>query len=287
MSLNILFSIKEGLSGFKRARFSLLVTVFSIALSLVVVGLFLVGAANVGGVMGALRSKFQLEVFLELSLVKKDIDLLRQRLVKLGPVEGVFFVSREDAARKFTQQFGKDLFDVLGENPLPASFQVHLKKKARITPEMARLAGVISRWPGVDEVVYPKKLLELLDRYIHTGFRVGIFVGVGIGLVAVLLVYNSIRLAIYAKRKLIRTMQLVGATNAMIRRPFLVEGVFEGLLGGTAAVGILFVTIKGFQYFFPGIVQLDYPALGVVGGLGMIYGFLGSYWAIRRFLRYD
>lgn len=154
------------------------------------------------------------------------------------------------------------------------------------------LVAEIGDYEGVDEVEFNQQLLQMIQSRFRTVAMAGSGLGVLILLASLILVFNTIRLTIYAKRGLIKAMKLVGATNSFVRRPFVVEGVIQGLIAGLLAVGVAFAL---FQYVIPEYI----PQFGVLewpfgrwyylcGGmllLSVLMGFLGSQWAARRFIR--
>jgi cell division transport system permease protein len=153
---------------------------------------------------------------------------------------------------------------------------------------MAQMASAIGGWRSVDEVVFNRDLLVQVAQNRRLISVIGAALGVIVLLASVFLVANTIRLTIYARRLLIRTMKLVGATDAFVRRPFLVEGVLQGILGGGLASGVVWGGYRLFlQQMGEGPVPL-YLELSLVGGLvgtGVLLGWLGSYFAARRFIQ--
>jgi len=142
--------------------------------------------------------------------------------------------------------------------------------------------------PGIDEVIYRKTLLELLDRRSRAFVIISLTAGILLTIGAIFLVSNTIRLAIYAKRKIITTMKLVGATRMFIRLPFIVEGIVQGLLGGLLSAGILYTVIyyaiKFLGNEFEEIVVVEPEFYLAVVGAGILLGILGSVISVRKFI---
>jgi len=201
----------------------------------------------------------------------------------------VEFISKDEAARIFRQEFGEDITQVLDFNPLPPSLKIRLKPDFRTAAAASTISDRVAAVEGIESVRYRKGLLELIDARTRAVHNLSLVLGVLISLSAVFLVSNTIRLAIYAKRRLIRTMELVGATKAFIRSPFLLEGMLQGLLGGLVASGILYIlieyTLRLLSPELSGYVQMSRTFYLAVVGTGMGLGFVGSAISVARFIR--
>jgi cell division transport system permease protein len=180
---------------------------------------------------------------------------------------------------------------VLDYNPLPPSFKVFLKDGYK-TPERAEaLEHQLRACNGIEDVVYRKAMLTMIDQRARTLHNITLGLGILVGLSAIILVSNTIRLAIYAKRQLIRTMELVGATRLFIRVPFLLEGLLQGLLGGLIAAAFLYVLIVyGLRYLSSELatyiaMPTSFYLLVVLAGL--LLGLVGGLIAVTRFIRKD
>jgi cell division transport system permease protein len=287
MSLSYLLA--ESVSGFKRTKLSSIVSVMTICIALMLLGVFVVVTTNAARFVEALRSKVELEAFLREPMTPVELDSLRSKVRAVEGVASVTYVSKEEAAKIFKQEFGEDILDVLTFNPLPPSLRIGLVPGS-ITAAGARAASSrIADMAGVDTVIYRRALIELIDRRAGQFNSITLALGVLIGLSAILLVSNTIRLAIYAKRKLIRTMELVGATWSFIRLPFLLEGVIQGVLGGAVASGILYLAI---DRLLPALSQEIAAYVQVRPGFyllilagGTVLGLVGSLISVIRFIR--
>jgi len=286
--MGLFYTVKEGFSGFRRAKLSMVVSISAITVSLILLGLFLVLTTNAIHIVHLIREKVELEVFLEEPVTKNKVDALRDSIASVQGVAGVTFVSKEEAAQIFKQEFGEDIHDILDFNPLPASFRVQLKDEYRTYDRIEAIYAHLLNFPGVDDVIYHKDLLQFIEKRTKILFAIGIALGVIVTLSAIFLVANTIRLAIYSKRKIIQTMKLVGATRLFIRMPFLIEGFVQGMIGG----GLASVIIYGLLESFTQLLSLDisdrfvitpmfYPMIVAVGTL---LGLLGSFISIRKFI---
>jgi len=285
VGLNILYTLKEGISGFKKAQLLTFLSILTIFISLTFLGLFLIAATNGVRIMKSLRARIDLEVFLDESLHSGDVERLGRRIRGLKGVKRARFISKEEAAEEFKAEFGEDILEVLGENPLPSSFRVELEEGYRSTEAIEGLSKVIEGMEGVEEVVYHKRLINLLERYINIALIAYLVLGAIVGVASVVLVSNTIRATIFARREVIEIMKLVGATDGFIRRPFLVEGMTQGVLGGILAAGFLLLFIKGMQFLLSDLILLEKEVPLLIIVLGGLLGLMGSRLSLNRYLR--
>jgi len=238
------YLIKEGMSGFRRAKLSMVAAIFTICISLLLLSFFSILLINANRVIEGLRDKVELEIFLADYLSKEETQALQAQVAALEGVREVRYISKEEAAEIFRQEFGEDINRVLDFNPLPASFKVFLKDGYKNVAGAEQVYSAVKTMNGVEEVIYRKSLLEMLDQRAQTFLWLMLGIGVFIAVSAIFLVANTIRLAIYAKRKIIQTMKLIGATRMFIRIPFILEGLLQGLIGGVLATGIVFLAFE-------------------------------------------
>lgn len=286
--MSLRYTLGESFSGFTRAKLSSLLSIVTIAISLLLLGVFTILTVNTTRFIDALRNRMEFEAFLQEPLTRAATDALAARVRAIEGVDSVVYVSKEEAARIFRQEFGEDINTVLDFNPLPPSFKIFLRDGYKTAAQAQRVFERVQSLEGVDHVIYRKALLELIDRQTTSVNNLTLGLGILVGLSALFLVSNTIRLAIYAKRRLLRTMELVGATSAFIRLPFLIEGMIQGFVGGLLAGGILFMLLE----FGARLVSPDFPATvtmppafypGVVLG-GIALGLIGSSISVARFI---
>ncbi len=284
------YVLKEGVAGLSRARLAAFTSVFSLFVAVLLVGVLSRVGFNAYEVIQVLKQQVEVEVFLQ-NVDERTTDEIRERIEKQPIVTELSYISRDSAAKIFQEDFGIGSDALADLKFLPASFKVRVSESAEIA-QIDTLVREMSDYRGVDEVRFNQALLQTLESRTETLFMIGSVIGLFILFVAMILVFNTIRLTIYAKRDLIRAMKLVGATNSFIRRPFLVEGIVQGVIAGTLASIVLFIL---FEWIVPGLV----PQLGIlswpfgrwyfmVGGvllLAMFMGWLGSRWAARKFIR--
>jgi cell division transport system permease protein len=287
--MSLAYTLRESLSGFTRTKLSSTISIITICISLLLLGVFAAISIHASRFIDMIRNKVELEAFLQEPITGQQISDLAQAIVECEGVEQAVFISKEDAAEIFKQEFGENINTVLNFNPLPPSFKITLLPEYRTAANAQALYEKLLGLKSIQSVVYRKTLLELIDRRTVLVNRLTLGLGALISISAILLVSNTIRLAIYAKRKLIRTMELVGATRLFIRLPFLMEGIIQGLVGGFIAATILYVTMEyGLQLISTEVreyIWLDPPFYGLVILAGAALGLVGSAISVIRFIR--
>ncbi len=286
--MKLYYVFKEGISGFKRTRLSMAISVFTITISLILLGAFAIIYRNASDIVQSFRNRVEMEAFLEEPIDEQTYPVIEKRLLAIPGIQSVTFISKDEAAKIFKEEFGEDIHSVLDFNPLPASFKIHLVDSYKNSDSARVVYQQIKSTAGVDDVIYRKTLLELIDRRSRTFVLISLALGIGLTIVAIILVANTIRLAIYAKRKIVTTMKLVGATRAFIRMPFIIEGIIQGFLGGLFAAGILYGVIHYAAQLLGSelreIVLVQPWFYGAVFAAGIVLGMLGSLFSIRKFI---
>ena len=284
------YVLKEGVAGLNRARLAAFTSVFSLFVAVLLVGVLSRVGYNAYEVIQILKQQVEVEVFLQ-NIDDRTSQEIRERIERETIVSELSYISRDSASKIFQQDFGIGSDALADLQFLPASFKVKIADNAEIA-QIDSLVQQVSGFRGVDEVRFNQALLQTLESRTETLFIIGGAIGAFILFVAMVLVFNTIRLTIYAKRDLIRAMKLVGATNSFIRRPFLVEGMMQGVIAGTVAAAIVFGL---FEWIVPQVVPqlgvLSWPfgrwyfLMGAILLLSILMGWWGSRWAARKFIR--
>lgn len=286
--MQIRYLIKEGFSGFRRAKLSMVSAIVTVCISLLLLGCFTILLINANDLVENLREKVEMEAFLQENLPPDSVAIVREKIASIPGVRDITYISKEEAAEIFKQDFGEDIYKVLKFNPLPPSVKISLKSGYRTSVAAAGVYDAVQKIEGVEDVIYRKKLLEMLDNravgLLWLMFGIGIFVTIS----SVFLVANTIRLAIYSKREIIRTMKLIGATRGFIRTPFVIEGLVQGFIGGCTSAAIVFVIFeylgKWVSLQLTEFVRVEPYYYAIVVGVGCLLGILGSLISIRRFI---
>jgi len=285
MSLNLYYSFREGIVGLRRARMATMITISTIVVTMILLGIFLILTVNVQSITKQFRDRVSLEMFIDNSLSPEKIRELRKSLSDLDGIEEVVFISQQEARERFRQDLGEEFLNLLGETPLPPSFQIKLSPGNQ-SPE--NIAGVVSRieeLEGVDEVVYQEKLFRFVDRYSRIVFLLDGVIFLTVLLSAVLLVSNTLRLTILSQSRNIQIMELVGATKRLIRRPYLIQGILQGGIGGGIGSIVVWIFVKAVTIRFPSVLKVTPFMILFPFGLSLLLGYLGGTVGIKRFLR--
>ena len=285
MSKGYYYSIVEGLKGLKRAKFSSIISVFTIFLTLTIIAVFLIFIFNVTGIVKQIQSRMEVEVYIDNSFTRHQVTKIQKSISNIAGVDSVLYVSKEDAARSFKQQLGQDLFEILDDNPLPASFRLKLNQQSLSAKNAHKIFDEIIKIDGVDEILYRHDLLVLLEKYKSIFVMIIIIAGSLMALGSIVLVSNTIKLIIFSRHRIIEIMKFVGATRAFIRRPFIVEGIIQGATGGVFAALFFYVLLKLIKLEIPGLILIDKRIYFYLLLLGILLGFVGSILAMRKFLK--
>jgi cell division transport system permease protein len=286
--MTFIFLVKEGISGLWRAKFPSFVAIITIAIAMTLLGITYITGTEIYNIVDRMKTQLQIEIFLLPGATDTEMSRIENALNSEELVADFRFVSQDEAAERFSAEFGEDIYEVLEVNPLPPSYTVQISSNYQTFSEISSFAESIQNLGGIDEVKYRQNFLQLLERYYRAAAVIGgVFMAIILG-AAVLLVGNTIKLSIFAKREVIRIMRLVGATNRFIRTPFIIEGIIQGLLGSLSALFILYVLVSGTNYFLTGILNagLAMEPVLILGVLviGIFFGFIGSTRSIRMFL---
>lgn len=288
--VSIPYSIREGLAGFQRAKFAVLAATSAMTVALVLIGLFALLSYEAQKVSSWLRSRVgEIEVFLEESVEETTAEALYLRAQATPGVDEAEYVSQEEAQSIFEQEFGEGAEVFLDEPFLPASIKVRVQSQYANPDSLSGLVEEIEQWNRVDEVVFNQPLLIKVQQNLRLLTISGLLLGTIVVLASLILVANTIRLTIYARRLLIRTMKLVGATDSFIRRPFIIEGIAQGLLAGIIAALILSGLYGLMSGYLPQLEgSSSAAAILVMTGVvlsGVALGWIGSLFAVRRFIQ--
>lgn len=207
-----------------------------------------------------------------------------------GVDSSVVFVSKEQAAKEFIEGTKEDFTSLLGENPLLDSYRVKVSEEYFNEEKLKAIQGQLERVSGVHEVVYHQDLADQINRNIAKIYLVMAAFAIIMLIIIVILINNTIKLAIYSQRFLIRSMQLVGATDGFIQRPFLMHGAMQGAVGGVLACVFLVILQQTAVRNVEGLVVLqEYSKLGIllicILLLGILVGLTCTYQSLSRYLR--
>ncbi|MGV8946256.1 MAG: cell division protein FtsX [Lutibacter sp.] len=273
----------------RRLRSSYLSVIVSIALVLFLVGLLGLIVLKTNSITKHFKEKVAITVFLKDNAKDSDVEILQAELKKKEYTKSVTYISKEEAAKIYSEDIGENFLEFLGENPLKNAIDISLNSDF-VTPEiMAEIEKELVIRSIVSEVTYDKPLIELLSKNINRlSFWMLLFTSL-FTLIAIVLINGSIRLSVYSKRFTIKTMQMVGATKRFIRGPFILQSVKLGVVGALVAIAGLVVFISYLNKNIPELelfTDLNILAIVFVGiiGLGILITWLSTFFATQRFL---
>jgi len=235
----------EAFTSLWRSRLINALSVGTIAVSLFVLGAFLAVAGSLSDVVARWTQKVQVIFYVEDGIEDRIRRSLEDQLREDPAVESLAYVSREEALARFRSLFRdlRTLPDDLGENPFPASVEVTLRAGHHSREEVERLVRAFGKAPGVQEVQYDLLWIQRLATGARLVRGLGAFLGGILVLASVFTISNVIRLTVYARQDELDIMRLVGATPAYVKGPFVLEGMFQGGLGGLLALGLLWAAL--------------------------------------------
>lgn len=279
------------LSGQKKKTKSVYIsTVISIALVLMVtglLGLILVHAKNLSKYV---KENIVLNVIVNDRISEGDVLTLQKDIEKDPYTLRSEYISKELAAKNLKEDLGEDFIEFLGHNPLLPAIDVYMKEDYANTDSIQAFINKISKNEKIKEVVYQESLIDMVNHNIRVISIVVLAFAAILLIIAIALINNTIRLAIYSQRFLIKSMQLIGATKNFIRRPFITYGIVHGLLGSLISILLLILILKFAQQQVPELVflrnwyEFALIFIGVII-LGILIAGLSTYFAVTKYLK--
>ena len=240
------FLIAEGFKNIFRHKLTSFATIFSVFLTLSIVGFLILANQNTNKIIEYLRAKYKIEVFFKEGFTDDELNNAINQIGSIKGVRSTTLISKKDAEKIFKSQFGEDIFDLVGFNPLPASCVVNVEKdgieKLEIMPIIKRLEML----PVVDEIKYQSGLISRIESYYEKFSQIAILCFILSLAISIFVISNTIRLTIFSRKNLIVSFQLIGATRSFVRFPFIVEGLFHGFFGSMlSAIALYFLIDYG------------------------------------------
>lgn len=289
---NISYFIREVYINLRRNVLMSMASISTVLILSLILGFFIIIVVNLNYWSENIVKQLQIVVYLSDGMNDKQTGILKSSLETTPHIDKIRFISKEEALKNMKERL-KNQFEIsdIGKNPLPNSFEVIVTEPDKIP----KVAAIIKTYPGVDKVRYGEKIagkLLVINRAVHW---IGIIIVLALFLSTLFIVSNTIRLTVFARRREIAVMQLVGAANWFIRWPFIMEGVLQGFLG--ALISLLLIKLI-YAYFMPRI-ETALPFLTMVPfnslfstvslillGTGIFVGSVGSLISVNRFLRF-
>ncbi len=269
--------------------------IFSITLALFVIGLFGLLLIHAAKLSNLVKESIEVQVYLERDLTETQLVTLKKNIAKKeyiaykGKEPQVRFYSKEEGAQAFIKETGENFISFLGENPLRDAYILNINPEFADSPNLRKIKQDLETISGIYEVQYVESLIDSINKNLRKLSIVLLsFAGILV-LAAIILINNTIKLALFSQRFLIRSMQLVGATSFFIQRPFLnratIQGIISGLLASFLLLGLL-------QYAYYQLTELyvlrDEIQIGILMVslvlLGSVLGFFSSYRSVKKYL---
>lgn len=263
--------------------------VLSIGLVLFLLGILGLLVLNTKKLADHFKEQITISVFLKDNAKQVEVDQLQKSLVMAEYTKSASYVSKEEAAEQHSAEIGENFIEFLGYNPLKNSIDIQLLADYVSTDQIEQIAEDIGSKTYVEEVSYDRPLIALLTENVK---KIGFWILIASAIftaIAVLLINSSIRLSIYSKRFIIKTMQMVGATKKFIRRPFIWTNIKLGMLGAVVALVTLGLLLYYLDNNFPELNLFQDPLilgslfLGVFL-LGILISYVSTFFATQRFL---
>jgi cell division transport system permease protein len=269
--------------------------VLSITLALFVIGVFGVLIIYSNELERAIRDNVKIQVFLKNNLtesqrIQVEKNLSSRKFVAKGKPGAIQFVSKDEAAKDVIRETGEDFKPLLGQNPLRDAFHVSIDPAFHDSANMARIKKEVEGISGVFQVYFVENLIESINKNVTKIVLILAGVATALLLTVVLLIHNTLRLALFSQRFLIRSMQLVGATRSFIQWPFLLRAALHGLVAGILASALLFglISLAHKRIEDLALIQNTNRILILVGGLlilGILVSFFSTYRAVSKYLQ--
>lgn len=292
--MNLNHFIQRAVADFRQNLPMQLMTTVVVCLSILIFTFFSFIYYNLQRTVERFGSELGLVVFLKTDIQESKIPILHQKLLNLPGIENVQYVSSEEAFQRLGQYFedAKGLLDGADQHFLPASFELQINRAIFNLDRIQSLAVELEKWPEVAQVQYGKSWVDRLSAFVAVGKKVIWVSAVLLLATAAFVVSNTIKLAVYARQEEVSIMRLVGATNGFIQGPFLLEAMFQGLVGSLLSIGLVFLCYSYFKGILAqtelmrGLELVFLPLHYVISIImsSIIFCVCWTFLAIRRFL---
>lgn len=269
---------------------SWITSLISISLVLIMIGMLGLIIINATKLSEYVREKIGFTLVLHENVKEVEIDRLQKVLNAGTVVKSTRYINKETAAKELTEDLGEDFTGFLGYNPLFASLEIKLYAKYTHPDSLLILEKEFLEYPQIKEVYYQKNLVSVINQNVSRISIILIIISGLLTFIFVALINNTIRISVYSQRFTINTMQMVGASDTFIRKPFLQQSVFLGIYGSLIANILLLLGIYSYKKELTGIISAsDISTLGAVFLLVLVFGLIisvfSTYFAVNKFLR--
>ena len=284
------FLLSEGVKNLWRHKLTSFSSIFSIFLTLIISGSLIIVSQNTSKVIEYLRDKYKIEVFFKNEITFEKVEEVVSNINKINGVRSTTVISKDDAEKIFKSQFGEDIMKIIGYNPLPIICVVNIVKDDTKTINIASIINKLKSFQEIDEINYQGRIISRIEGYYQLFVRLMTSILIIVFFISIFTISNTIRLTIYAKEKLIESLQLIGATRSFVKAPFIIEGILIGFIG-SALSSLLLIGLLEFSYdliytYLSFEIEYDIKLLILtLCSLSIIISFIGSSRATARFLK--
>lgn len=278
----------------RRLRGSYLISLMSIMLVLFVIGLFASLMLFANSISDYIKENVGVEVVMKKGVLEKDILDFQNTLESKKFVKSTEYISQAEATRRLTEDLGEDILEWLGdvENPLLPSIDVRLKSEYANNDSIEKIEKWVMTYRNVKEVYYQKSLINSINDNVHKIAFVILLIGLALLIMAVTLISHTVRLSVYSKRFVVRSMQLVGATEGFIIKPFMKYFVIQGVIGALLSLVLITLFIGAAFKNIPELMEItDFGSFAKIYMMMVVLGILlttiSTYFSMRKYLRAD
>ncbi len=251
------YLIIEGIKNTLRHKITAFTAIFSLFISLYIIGVIIIAGDNTHKILQYLRSKYKIEVFFKENITNEEAIGLIHKIKKIKGIKNATIIEKADAVRIFNDQFGENIIDLLGYNPLPASTVINVDRNVRESIKIEPIIREIRAIKEVDEIRYQGNLINKIERNFTKLVNYFPYFSGSIIIIIGLIIYSMIKISIYSRRETIKSLELIGATRMFIKLPFIFEGIFICFISVALVLPSLFITTKGANYLISNFTSFN------------------------------
>ena len=283
-----LFLFYEGFRNIFRHKGTVFVSILTTTITFSIFGGLLIINENSTKLPELFRSKYKIEVFFYEHVSNKSANKIMQNIAKKKIVKNVKFITKEEALLFYKDEFDEDIIEILGYNPLPAGCLIYLDEKQANSKIIDNFINNIENIEEISSTHYLGKLISKLERiYSLIHGLVKLLVGIVL-IISIYFILNTVKLTVYSRAELIKTLSMVGATSLFIKIPFIIEGLFQSILGALFSFGLLSYMVSEINKISSDWnfinLSMEFPLLFWLLSVSIIIGYIGSYKAVSKFL---
>ena len=274
----------------RRIHTSYITTIISITLVLFMMGLLGLLILHARNLSNYVKENIGFSIMIKENIKEGGILELQKKLDTQPYVKSTEYIPKDRAAVELKKELGEDFIGFLGYNPLLPTIDLRLKAEYATMESVTQIEKKLLTNPEVKEVFYQKSLVEMVNQNIERISFVLLGFSLALLIISIALINNTIRLSVYSKRFILRSMQLIGATNGFIRKPFIVRGIVNGIISSILAIGMLMLVVYFALQEVPELLQVENLAMYIilVSSIllcGIVISWFSTYFAVRKFLR--